>query len=413
MATTAAPPPYIISWNITRRCGLFCEHCYMESTPATEDPAEKTEAQALAIIDEIAAFSPSAMLILTGGEPLLVPHILSIISHAAARGLTVFLGTNGTLIDAQTALLLKSAGTGGIGLSLDSTAPALHDAFRGMPGAWHKTVAAMGHLRAAGLPFQVQFTVTEKNRAELNAMTELALREKARALNVFFMVCTGRASAAPDLSAESYEAVLSEIAEASARYEDRLMVRARCAPQFLRVVQENTPYSPILRGGTSGCIAGEAYMRIDPTGRVTPCPYIPPGGDTPRLGEKSLREIWETDPAFVSIRECAPESRCAQCAYTELCKGCRARALALDGDAGGPDPSCAYERKDNAAMGDAIAEPAAPLWTEEARERLARVPRFLRPMVSRGVERYARHMRIKEITPEIMTRLRSRARRKD
>jgi radical SAM protein with 4Fe4S-binding SPASM domain len=189
------------------------------------------------------------------------------------------------------------------------------------------------------------------------------------------------------------------------------MVRARCAPQFLRVLQEKAPTSPILRGGTSGCIAGEAYMRIDPTGRVTPCPYIPPTRDTPRLGEKSLREIWETDPAFISIRECAPESACAQCSYSELCKGCRARALALDGDAKGPDPSCVYDKRDNAVIQDRTTEPTAPLWTKEARERLERVPRFLRPMVSRGVERYARHMRIREITPEIMARLRSRARK--
>jgi len=379
----------------------------MDSAPRAEDAAEMKGDEALALVDEVAAFSPGAMLILTGGEPLLYPHIFSIISRASRAGLIVFLGTSGTLIDASTALLLKSAGIKGLGISLDSASPAHHDAFRGMKGAWQKTVSAMGHLRAAGLAFQVQFTVTEENRAELPAMIDLSLKEKALALNVFFMVCTGRAEAMTDLGAKSYEAVLNEIAEASDALEGRLRIRARCAPQFLRILHEKTPESPILRGGTSGCIAGEAYMRIDPTGRVTPCPYIPPDEKTPRVGEKSLGEIWERDPAFLAIRDCAPESHCEKCTYSELCKGCRARALAMDGHVKSPDPSCKYEVKTKKDQGHA----PTPRWTKEARARLARVPKFLRPMVSKGIERYARHMNIKEITPQIMARLKDRAKK--
>jgi len=399
------PPPYIISWNLPKRCGLHCAHCYIDSAPRAEDAAEIKGDEALALVDEVAAFSPGAMLILTGGEPLLFPHIFSLISRASQAGLIVFLGTNGTLIDAKAAMLLKEAGVKGVGLSLDSATPAHHDAFRGMSGAWQKTISAMKNLRAAGLPFQVQFTVTEENRADLPAMIDLSLKEEALALNVFFMVCTGRAEAMTDLSAQSYEAVLNEIAEASDALEGRLRIRARCAPQFLRILHEKTPESPILRGGTSGCIAGEDYLRIDPTGRVTPCPYIPPHEKTPQAGEKSLQAIWDSDPAFLAIRGCAPVSHCEKCAYSELCKGCRARALAMDGHVKAPDPSCGYEDKAKKDQGHA----PTPRWTEEARARLAQVPRFLRPMVSRGVERYARHMKISEITPQIMARLKDRA----
>ncbi len=417
MTSALAPtpaPPYIISWNLTRRCGLRCAHCYMESAPEAAAPVEMKGGEALALVDEVAAFSPGAMLILTGGEPLLYPHVFDVIRRASEGGLTVFLGTSGTAMDKTTAMRLKDAGVRGVGLSLDSAGPALHDAFRGMPGAWHKTISAMKDLRAAGLPFQVQFTVTEKNRAELPAMIDLSLREKAVALNIFFMVCTGRAEAMTDLTATSYEAVLSEVAGVSARFEDRLRIRARCAPHFLRVLHEKTPESPVIRGGTSGCIAGEAYMRIDPEGRVTPCPYIPPDENTPQAGEKGLREIWETDPAFLAIRDCAATGRCERCAYSELCRGCRARALAMEGDIKGPDPSCGYgsveeDRGEGQEGPRRDRREKAPVWTEGARARLAKVPGFLRPMVSMGVERYARHMNIREITPEIMARLKDRA----
>jgi len=49
------------------------------------------------------------------------------------------------------------------------------------------------------------------------------------------------------------------------------------------------------------------------------------------------------------------------------------------------------------------------LWTKEATERLDKVPSFLKGMVKKGVERYAREKQLKEITPEIMAELRKRA----
>ena len=51
-------------------------------------------------------------------------------------------------------------------------------------------------------------------------------------------------------------------------------------------------------------------------------------------------------------------------------------------------------------------------WTNEASERLSKAPFFLRAMVKKGVERYAREKRLKEITPDIMAELRKRAGRK-
>ena len=77
-ATEAFARPYVVSWNLTYRCNLACEHCYLDAggKPLVEDPAftdrsELTTAQCLKIVDDIAAFAPEAVTILTGGEPLL------------------------------------------------------------------------------------------------------------------------------------------------------------------------------------------------------------------------------------------------------------------------------------------------------------------------------------------------------
>ncbi len=66
---TTAGAPYLISWNLTKRCNLRCSHCYLGSTELTGKDRLSTE-DAFLIVDRIAAANPRAMLILTGGEPL-------------------------------------------------------------------------------------------------------------------------------------------------------------------------------------------------------------------------------------------------------------------------------------------------------------------------------------------------------
>ena len=86
--------PYVVSWNLTYRCNLACEHCYLDAggTPlvGTENFADRSELgtdECFRVIDEIAAFAPECVTILTGGEPLLRRDILEIVRRAAERGL--------------------------------------------------------------------------------------------------------------------------------------------------------------------------------------------------------------------------------------------------------------------------------------------------------------------------------------
>ena len=105
MPSTNASPfarPYVVSWNLTYRCNLACEHCYLDAggTPlvGTENFADRSELgteECFRVIDEIAAFAPECLTILTGGEPLLRRDILEIVQRAAERGLWVVVGTNG------------------------------------------------------------------------------------------------------------------------------------------------------------------------------------------------------------------------------------------------------------------------------------------------------------------------------
>lgn len=403
---SSAPAPFLISWNITKRCNLKCSHCYLDAAEL-EGRDEISTAEAEGFIREIAGLNPKAMLILTGGEPLLRSDWGRLSRYATSLGLMVVVGTNGMLLDDAVAVELRENGVKGVGVSIDSAGPTYHDSFRGLPGAWDRTIFGIEALRRKGMDFQVQFSLTRENRADLPAVIELADRLDARAINVFFLVCTGRGQNITDLSPEEYEAALEYLVKAEKEYEGRLMVRARCAPHFLRVASAMNPDGRVLRGETSGCVAGRGYLRISPEGNVTACPYMPASVGEDNLRRRGLGEIWNESPVFRSLRDPVYSGRCGRCEFNEVCGGCRARAFALSGDMMGEDRWCAYEpsgKKETAtAAGD------GPVWSGAARERLMMVPAFLRSMVKDGVERYARSKGLGEITPDVMSTLRKRA----
>ncbi|MBI5970389.1 MAG: radical SAM protein [Deltaproteobacteria bacterium] len=408
--TVEAPLPYLISWNITKRCNLKCAHCYLDASEL-EGRGETSTEEAKRVIAEIASLNPSSMLILTGGEPLLRPDCFELAAEASSKGLMVVIGTNGTLLDDNIAAKLIDGGVKGVGISLDSTTPSYHDRFRGVEGAWNKTVFGIEALKRRAVPFQLQLTVTKENREDIPRIIEFAREKGAKAINIFFLVCTGRGQDMTDLSPQEYEETMTCLASAEKEFEDRIMVRARCAPHFLRVVAGLNPESGIVKGHTSGCIAGSGYLRITPDNEVTPCPYMPATGAS--LRTKSLKDIWNNEPAFRALRTRDYSGKCRDCEFSGACGGCRARALSSGNTLMGEDPWCVYEpagKKQNVVM-KGLPASAGTEWTKEAQERLSAVPAFLRQMVKNGVEKYAASKGLKTITPDIMAEIKKRASR--
>ena len=389
--TTKAEPPYLVALNLTRRCNLACDHCYLDAKVMKEGSTdEMTTDEIKSVLDDIASLSPECMVVLTGGEPLLRRDIEELAAHASALGLMVVIGSNGALLTPKRVASLKRAGVAGIGISLDSLIPEKHDAFRGRKGAWDKAMAAIDACVAGGLAFQLHFSVTDDTAGEIDDMVAFARDAGAMVLNVFFLVCTGRGEKYSDISPERYEQVLRRVAIA-ARAEQRLMVRAKCAPHFKRIAIEIDPDWPITSAhgyDAGGCIAATRYARITPEGKVTPCPYIDTSAWSVR--DTPFSEIWRDAPMFQALRAPKLEGRCGVCEYQKVCGGCRARPLARDGNLMGEDTLCTYQ-----PAGGAVINPLAPRsvaldWTDEAKARIARVPGFVRRMVRQRAEAYVR-----------------------
>src|SRR5438045_603321 len=167
-------------------------------------------------------------------------------------------------------------------------------------GSLDDTMAALGRLRAQRLDFIIQTTATKGNRAELERIAQWSAEQGAVSFNCYFLVATGRGAGLSDLAPAAYEAILADLALWQRQYRGQMMVRAKCAPHFMRHVHILDPDSQILNYQTR-CPCGTQYCRITPDGKLTPCPYLPEvAGD---LRTQSFADIWRSAPLFRRLRE--------------------------------------------------------------------------------------------------------------
>jgi radical SAM protein with 4Fe4S-binding SPASM domain len=438
--------PYVVSWNLTYRCNLACEHCYLDAGPAPKvqdeafaDRSELSTDQCFEVIEQIASFAPECLTILTGGEPLLRRDILPIVRRAHERGLWPVVGTNGVTITDNVARRLRESGARGLALSLDALDPERHDRFRAVRGAWENTVRGAAILKDEGLPFLIQTTVGKHNVGELEAIAAFACdRLEARVWNLYFLVPTGRGPFVSDISSAEYDEVLSSLARLQKEYAGRMLVNAKCAPHFVRTAFQAgaregdaaagdaaanpAPFLKVFSGGAGGCPAGTHYFGIRPNGDVTPCPYLPQFAGN--LKSERLADLWTDSEVFTRLRKREDlGGRCGACELQAHCGGCRARAYGLTSDVMAEDTLCTHEPgrfSDSPLLKTTAAtRPAAPIeygapttatlaWDEEARARMSRIPAFVRGMVVRAVEDSCRKEGRDRVTLEALEAIRAR-----
>jgi radical SAM protein with 4Fe4S-binding SPASM domain len=411
----------------------------MSAFPGADASGELGTDECRRVMDEIARVNPHVFLILTGGEPLLRKDLFELAAAGSERGFTVVVGTNGVLLREKQARLLREHGVQGASLSLDSTDAKKHDAFRHLPGAWEGAVRATKALNAEGLDFSLHMSVTGWNVGEIPAMIDLARELGAKVLNFFFLVRTGRGRGLTDIAPEQYEKILTYLARvqgvgnggsrpAPSVFEAQedpwsvpagiaggLLLRAKCAPHFRRIIWELDPTSPLLKNYAHGsCPAGKYYCRITPGGDVTPCPYMPVAAGN--LRERSFADLWQSAGVFNDLREPRLGGRCGACEFSKICGGCRCRAYATYGDYLAEDPACGYQPgRHGGTLIDLPAEQTFGLevsaelqWEAAARSRLEAIPSFARGMVVKAVEAYARSSGLSLITADLMAEVRQK-----
>ncbi|MDE3202107.1 MAG: TIGR04053 family radical SAM/SPASM domain-containing protein [Acidobacteriota bacterium] len=361
--------PFLAIWEVTQSCDLACKHCRAAAQPIAH-PEELNTEESKALIDQIAAMNVP-IFVFTGGDPLKRKDLFELIRYASEQGVKVAVTPSATpLLTREAIFKLKEAGLVRLGISLDGSCPEIHDAFRGLPGAWARTIQAIEWANEAGIPIQVHTTISRHNANDLDNLCALFEQQKIVMWNVFFLVPVGRGQLDDLLSGEEFEQVFGKIYELSQRV--NFQIKTTEAMHYRRyLLQHNLeerrmghghpgghPHAAEYEPGTPQADAqtrnrgwatrrvndGKGFMFISHMGNVYPSGFLPIHAGNIR--KTPLAEIYREAPIFKALRDTSRlEGKCGACEFKEICGGSRARAYALTGDPLAQEPCCIYQPK--------------------------------------------------------------------
>lgn len=335
----------IIAWEITKRCLLKCKHCRAGAENISYDN-ELTLDESKLIIDSLSDELP-LLLIITGGEPLLRSDVFDIISYASSKKIMVVMATCGSLITKKNLEKLKNSGVTKLSFSLDGYDAASHDAFRGQKGAFADVVRAANLAGGHAMPFQINTTLMKSNFKYLEKINDFATELGADLHDIFIMIPTGRADNIRSelLDNIQYDEVLKWIA--TEVLTGRRKIRVTCAPHYSRIFKETSEklgIAPNLKSRPpSHCMGGKDFFFISNTGQLYPCGFFPIESGDLRKFNYSFTTAEKESKLFSELKnQKLYLGKCAVCSYFSSCSGCRARALAINGDYLREEPFCSY-----------------------------------------------------------------------
>lgn len=319
---TANPSLRVVFLELTKKCNLRCEHCYVPDcsiSTARENASQMTFDDVCGLISQIDEMGVMELQ-LTGGEPFILSHILDIIKEAQSRLIPCSVFTNGTLMTEKIFRYISENNYGLIFyISLDGYQET-HDTFRKYRGAFQKTVKTIKRLLQIGCDVRINTSIGKHNIAEMRQFIEFVKNEFGVLHRLVTIEPIGRANAEMTISAKEFASLLQESSNTF---------------EFL------DSHDSIADWSTPACGIGSSMLFINAYGNVSFCPTLTHRENLEFLAgnitRSSIREIWENSLVFKKIRgfQC---KEVEQCRFRELCKGgCRSRAYLATGDINSPD----------------------------------------------------------------------------
>ena len=341
----------IVIWNFTNRCNLACHHCYSYADPKSEDFLT-TEF----ILESITELKKGGIkfVIFSGGEPLIRKDIFKISQAMRDAGIITYLSTNGLYIDEKNVDKIIST-FNYIGISIDGIEE-VHDDFRGLKGAYKKSIDAIKLIQKHGGNAGIRFTLTNETKASFYSIFELAEEIGVDKIYISHLVYSGRGldNLKIDISKEERREFVEFIIDKAFQYiregRDIDVVTGNMEMDAIIFLEKFSQKYPELKdemvrrlqswGGNS---AGRKLGNIDWMGRVKPDPFFP--FNIGNMTEKPFSEIWldKENEMLTKLRQHPRDISgiCATCKVIDICNGgSRSRAYAVYNDLWMQDPSC-------------------------------------------------------------------------
>jgi radical SAM protein with 4Fe4S-binding SPASM domain len=299
---TLSPSPIpslrYLEFQITDRCNLRCQHCYVGDSRNQDLSFERIE-QVLKEFEDIQGLR----LLLSGGEPLTHPQFWKINEVLKEYVFRSVLLSNGTLITKKVAQRLR---VNEVQISLDGMREG-HESLRGK-GTFIKALQAIGHLQEADIRVSIATMIHQRNLKEFSELASLIQSRNIEEWNVDVPCIAGRMKENRDLWVEPSE-----------------------AGRFLQY-----GYGGGLHSSEKNATCGAHLCAILSNGDVCKCGLF--SQDPVGSIEEGLRICWERIPRIPL------KSLTCNCTELEECRGgCRYRAKYV-GDPYQPDLFQCYAR---------------------------------------------------------------------
>lgn len=313
-----------IYFYLTKECNLACRHCWISPKFKNIKVADEYLSLDLlkSIIDQAIPLGLTDIK-LSGGEPLLHPDILDILSIARDRDLCVNVETNGTLVTKEFTDSISSCNKKFISVSLDGVDAPTHDWVRGVKGSFDLTLNGIRILVGAGLKPQIIMSLFRRNIDQIEPLLSMAEKMGAGSVKCNIIQPSARGLS---VYANNETLTIEEIIRISAMLNDSV-VKKYSIPLFFSIPPAFRPMSNIFGNGGHCCSCNICHIiGVLGDGSYALCGI---GETIPELifghaTKDPLEFVWNNNPVIREIREGLPGKLtgiCAQCAMKSICKG--------------------------------------------------------------------------------------------
>lgn len=336
--------PSDIIWNITNRCNLLCEHCYM-AADGHALPDQLTDEETIDIVRRMGE-AGVPVVFLSGGEPMMRSNFWEILAEVNAQGVRPTISTNCTMIDEAAAKRLAGYGVRWIATSMYGP-PEFHDAMVGVPGTHARVVRAVKALRAEGIGVVLKTALSKDTWPYIFDIIQMAKDLDCGMIYICDLITAGRSEGEDDsrVSVEQWrelaDFIVEDMLDPDLEFEYDVGALPSVIPYIAeRFIERGVDVSKGLERlkTISACPVGKGHMNLSSDGNIMPCQFAQ-DWTVGNIREMSFAEataaLYEID-LQESTGACAPDA----CEYSRICRGCRAKAWQRTGDYMAEDDTC-------------------------------------------------------------------------
>lgn len=315
-----------IYFYLTAGCNLRCRHCWI--APRYQSPDKSYPVLDFDLFRSIIKQAKPLGLSdikLTGGEPLLHPHINEILEVVHSERLRLTVETNGTTCTPELAKrMMAVCENPSVSVSLDGVDAKTHEWVRGVDGCFKAALEGTRNLVNVGFRPQVIMSVMRRNRDQIEAMVRLA--ESLGAGSVKFNVVQPTARG-EGLHKAKEDLTIKELIDLGTWIENKLSVSTSLR-LFYSHPMVFRPLSKMFGNNGDGCgVCGIlSILGVLSDGSYALCGI---GETVPELvfghAEKDrLEDIWKNTAILKELREGLPKRLngiCGDCLMKGTCLG--------------------------------------------------------------------------------------------